>query len=107
MNTAVQVNLQLNCPYTSELIRTVLERDDTSFVINASVNSKCKKILHWLEYEDLDFERLYRLSKTNESETTILANAYCIRKGLLRKANFASFVQKYLAKVMIYTDQLF
>lgn len=41
---------------------------------------------------------LYR-SLRESNKKNILANSYCIRKGLLRKANFALFVQKYLAKV--------
>ncbi|CAF1278616.1 unnamed protein product [Adineta ricciae] len=53
-------------------------------------------VLYWLEYEELDFDMIYRAAK--DSNRKILVNSYCIRKGLLRKANFALFVQKYLSK---------
>ncbi|UJR36878.1 hypothetical protein I4U23_029591 [Adineta vaga] len=85
------------CSYTNELIRTVLEREDNLFTIVSSSISNNGNVLYWLEYEDLDFDMLYRLGKDSHNKN-VLANSYCIRKGLLRKANFASFMQKYLSK---------
>jgi len=94
----IEVHLRMNCSYTNELIRNVLEEENGLFTIINSLTSNNDSILYWLEYEDIDFELLYRLGKelTNKK---ILANSFCIRKGLLRKANFASFLQKYLSKV--------
>jgi tubulin--tyrosine ligase len=48
----------------------------------------------WLEYEDLDFETLLDRKKIN----TTLFNSYCIRKGLIRKAQIAFYLKKYLTK---------
>ena len=95
---SIKVHLKMICPYTNELIRSVLEeRNDLFTLVNPSTSND-DNTLYWLEYEELDFDMLYRLTKESNNKK-ILANSYCIRKGLLRKANFAMFVQKYLAKV--------
>ena len=96
---AVHVQLQLQCPYTTELIRDVLEDANDVFTTMTSPTSKNSAVLHWLEYEDLDFDLLYHLMKGGSETRKVLANSFCIRKGLLRKANFSAFLQKYLAKV--------
>jgi hypothetical protein len=44
------------------------------------------------EYELLDFERIYALP------TATMCNSYCIRKGLIRKAQFSVMVQQWVAK---------
>ncbi|CAF3616002.1 unnamed protein product [Rotaria socialis] len=87
----------MNCPYTNELIRNVLEERNDLFTLTDSSTLNDDNTLYWLEYEELDFDMLYRLIKESNKKK-ILANSYCIRKGLLRKAHFAMFVQKYLAK---------
>ncbi|CAG8619425.1 13596_t:CDS:2 [Funneliformis mosseae] len=51
------------------------------------------KIVHWLEYEDIDFFNQTLLNKHSQ-----LVNSYCIRKGLIRKANFNFNIRKYLSK---------
>ncbi|CAF0804297.1 unnamed protein product [Rotaria sp. Silwood1] len=94
---SIDVHLQMHCSYTNELIRNVLEEENGSFNLIDSGISNSDKVLYWLEYEDIDFDMLYRLVKESNNKK-ILANSYCIRKGLLRKANFALFVQKYLSK---------
>ncbi len=94
----IQVYLKMACPYTNELIRNVLEEQNGLFIISNSSTSNNDNILYWLEYEDIDFEMLYRLTKESNNKKTF-ANSYCIRKGLLRKANCALFIQKYLSKV--------
>jgi hypothetical protein len=94
----IEVHLNMNCSYTNELIRDVLEEYKNIFTLTNSSISNNDKILYWIEYEDIDFDMLYRFYKET-SNKKILANSYCIRKGLLRKANFALFIQKYLSKV--------
>ena len=56
---------------------------------SSTVNSK---ILFWLEYEDIDFNQVLFNKQTQ------LINSYCIRKGLIRKANLNYNMQKYLSK---------
>lgn len=46
---------------------------------------------YWLEYEDLDFESLLKTSD-------VLFNSYVIRKGLIRKAQIAFYIKKYISK---------
>ena len=50
--------------------------------------------LCWLEYEDLDFEKLTHPANRSRK----LCNSYCIRKGLIRKAQISFYLKKYLAK---------
>lgn len=57
--------------------------------------------LYWLEYEDLDFERLIMKRHSDEgdaAQSKVLFNSYCIRKGLIRKAQLAFYLQKYVSK---------
>ncbi|CAG8770962.1 17220_t:CDS:2 [Cetraspora pellucida] len=49
-------------------------------------------ILYWLEYEDIDFSQILTNTKTH------LVNSYCIRKGLIRKAQMNFNIQKHVAK---------
>ena len=53
--------------------------------------------IHWLEYEDLDFESLISKNKLSQ-KSDVLFNSYCIRKGLIRKAQNAYYLKKYLSK---------
>ncbi|KAI9277659.1 tubulin-tyrosine ligase family-domain-containing protein [Sporodiniella umbellata] len=46
--------------------------------------------IQWLEYEWIDWDQV--------AQGKSLANAYCIRKGLIRKAQLAYNVTKYLSK---------
>lgn len=94
----IEVYLKMNCSYTNQLIRDVLEEENGLFTITDSSKTNSDNVLYWLEYEDLDFDRIYSLAKGSGNKK-VLANSYCIRKGLLRKANFSMFVQMYLSKV--------
>ncbi|CAF1193243.1 unnamed protein product [Adineta steineri] len=94
----VDVHLHITCPYTNELIRNVLEEENGLFTLTNSSNSTNNDILYWLEYEEIDFDTLFRQARDSNNNKKVLANSYCIRKGLIRKANFAMFIQKYLAK---------
>jgi tubulin--tyrosine ligase len=59
---------------------------------NESPSITSSKILFWLEYEDLDFNQVM------SNKQTQLINTYCIRKGLIRKANLNYNIQKYISK---------
>lgn len=48
--------------------------------------------LQWLEYELINWQHIA------QHDTDSLANAYCIRKGLIRKAQLAYNMTKYLSK---------
>ncbi|KAJ2596300.1 tubulin--tyrosine ligase [Coemansia sp. RSA 1722] len=49
------------------------------------------KLMHWREYEKIDWDSVHR-------STSVFANAYCIRKGLIRKAQMAFNIKLYTAK---------
>ena len=95
----IGVQLQMHCPYTNELIRQVLEEENGRFTLMNAVTPKTTRRLYWLEYEELDFDQIYCRNKQSDGEEKVLANSFCIRKGLLRKANFAAFLQQYVSKV--------
>ncbi|CAG8613125.1 7765_t:CDS:2 [Ambispora gerdemannii] len=63
-----------------------------SNISSHTTNKTDSPTLYWLEYEDLDFEQLYA-----DPEIT-LANSYCIRKGLIRKAQLNFNLSKYISK---------
>lgn len=96
---SIQTQLYMSCSYTNELVRKVLNKYNGIFNLTESPkNIQGMNTLLWLEYEEIDFDMIYQLAK-QDRESKLLVNSFCIRKGLLRKANFAAFLQKYLAKV--------
>jgi hypothetical protein len=46
--------------------------------------------LHWREYEQLPWDRV--------ADRSVVANAYCIRKALIRKSQLAFIVRKFVTK---------
>ncbi|RIA88642.1 tubulin-tyrosine ligase family-domain-containing protein [Glomus cerebriforme] len=81
--------------YTRNIIIKSLEKilpdlQILEFTESSSIASS--KILFWLEYEDIDFNQIL------QNKQTQLTNSYCIRKGLIRKANFNFNIRKYLSK---------
>ncbi|CAG8514253.1 7022_t:CDS:2 [Ambispora leptoticha] len=67
----------------------IISPNNASFRTNKTISSPT---FYWLEYEDIDFEQLYDNSKIT------LANSYCIRKGLIRKAQLNFNLNKYISK---------
>ncbi|ORX69423.1 tubulin-tyrosine ligase [Linderina pennispora] len=47
--------------------------------------------MHWREYEKIDWDNVHR-------STSVFSSAYCIRKGLIRKAQMAFNIKLYTAK---------
>lgn len=64
---------------------TILDKNNAQ---QAKRISKLDFDFFWLEYEDLDFEKLATRSCTK------LMNTYCIRKGLIRKCQLAYYLKK-------------
>ena len=87
--------------YTNrKIIECFLNRNDYQVVIYDKHDLKQKLSkenlqfdIFWLEYEDLDFEQLLSSAKSNK-----YFNSYCIRKGLIRKAQLAFYLKKYSTK---------
>ncbi|GBC05463.1 hypothetical protein RclHR1_06230023 [Rhizophagus clarus] len=88
----------INDNYTQNIIiksfKTILPNlpilEFTRSTGSSSITSS--KILFWLEYEDIDFNQVM------SNKQTQLINSYCIRKGLIRKANLNYNIQKYISK---------
>ncbi|KAI9503816.1 tubulin-tyrosine ligase/Tubulin polyglutamylase [Coemansia spiralis] len=47
--------------------------------------------MHWREYERINWDTVHR-------STNVFSNAYCIRKGLIRKAQMSFNIKLYMAK---------
>ncbi|RMZ95724.1 tubulin tyrosine ligase [Brachionus plicatilis] len=98
----IKVLIGIDDIYTSEKIAACFKyRDPYEVVLDDSDISSSVDLdydLYWLEYEYLNFEKLIKPSKK------VLFNSFCIRKGLIRKAQIAFYLRKYLSKVQ---SQLF
>ncbi|KAJ1923937.1 tubulin--tyrosine ligase [Tieghemiomyces parasiticus] len=77
--------------WTVKSLAPTHERDPDTPV---SVTPTAGPLLLWLEYEDLDWDLIFNSTPSRP----VLANAYCIRKGLIRKAQMAFNIHKYVAK---------
>ena len=65
---------------------------DVHEITPGTAHSSSEYDFYWLEYEDIDFEKLVKCKKR------VLFNSFCIRKGLIRKAQMAYYLRKYIAK---------
>ncbi|KAI8075302.1 tubulin-tyrosine ligase family-domain-containing protein [Gongronella butleri] len=93
--------VHLDEPYTQACVVRALENDgeldwsvDTAVADDEAERDHSDPLvqLQWLEYELIDWGLVHGKSSST------LANAYCIRKGLIRKSQFAYNVTKYLSK---------
>lgn len=94
--------VHLDEPYTQQCVIQALESSNMDWEINTAVTTEeqIKDIDHespfinlqWMEYELIDWDHIQKYP------TNTLCNAYCIRKGLIRKSQFAYNVTKYLSK---------
>ncbi|OMJ12407.1 putative tubulin-tyrosine ligase [Smittium culicis] len=92
--------------YTHEILKRTLEKfsdfieliDSTESVDLDNLEKNVKSLV-WLEYEDLPFEKLQASSNpASHNYNTLFANSYCIRKGLIRKAQNSNCIKHYIAK---------
>lgn len=106
----VQVYLGISASYTRRKLLCALSNanaeEDKETSIYFHVNKypcahppKSSTICYWLEYEDLDFQLLLNNALGISSvDQTLIANSYCFRKGLIRKAHLAFYINKYISK---------
>lgn len=101
--------VQLDEGYTQQIVVEALKpyfkvhplsRDLSYEAMQETIQSACSpttdhRILLWMEYEQLDWERILL---HDQSPPLLVANAYCIRKGLIRKAQLAMTLNKYIRK---------
>ncbi|KAI7869888.1 tubulin-tyrosine ligase family-domain-containing protein [Spinellus fusiger] len=90
----------LDEPYTKGAVVKALEKSTLKWSTNEDVTEENTEAdldspqisLQWLEYEQINWMHLARNTSTS------MANAYCIRKGLIRKSQLAYNITKYLSK---------
>ncbi|KAI9319270.1 tubulin-tyrosine ligase family-domain-containing protein [Dichotomocladium elegans] len=94
-----RAQVHLDEPYSRDAVIRALQNSKLEWDINqdiapdnAETTPDSTVALQWLEYE------LINWSLVSAKEDSTMANAYCIRKGLIRKAQFAYNVTKYLSK---------
>ncbi|KAI8336081.1 tubulin-tyrosine ligase family-domain-containing protein [Chlamydoabsidia padenii] len=100
MTSNLRALVHLDEPYTQKCVVRALESSNLDITVSTNVSEDEAERDHtspfvhlqWLEYELIDWNHIHQAS------TQTMANAYCIRKGLIRKSQFAYNVTKYLSK---------
>ncbi|KAJ2008793.1 tubulin--tyrosine ligase [Coemansia thaxteri] len=70
---------------------TAPDQTSTEIGTDSRNDASLIRLMHWREYEKIDWDAVHR-------STTVFASAYCIRKGLIRKAQMAFNIKLYVAK---------
>ncbi|KAI8385037.1 tubulin-tyrosine ligase family-domain-containing protein [Radiomyces spectabilis] len=87
--------IHLDEPYTHQAVVEALKKSALDWDVIETIPVEDQDLdapLQWLEYELINWS--YLASRPDSA----MANAYCIRKGLIRKAQFGYNVAKYLSK---------
>ncbi|OLY80155.1 putative tubulin-tyrosine ligase [Smittium mucronatum] len=95
-----------NESYTHEILKKVLDKYSSQVELIDLKSSggpieykDGSKTLLWLEYEDLPFNDIHiSLSPTSNLYNSIFSCSYCIRKGLIRKAQNANSILHFTSK---------
>ncbi|KAF1804811.1 tubulin-tyrosine ligase family-domain-containing protein [Mucor lusitanicus] len=96
---SLKAHVHLDEPYTHQAVVKALENSTKlKWIVNQDIapdhadTDIADVQLQWLEYELINWHHLSMHDKDS------LANAYCIRKGLIRKSQMAYNMTKYLSK---------
>ncbi|RQM21440.1 hypothetical protein B5M09_007368 [Aphanomyces astaci] len=85
-----KVRVDALCDYVRPLVlKAFIQRSKTWDIITSDADPRTPDLL-WQEYEDLDWKEILR--------GQVVANSYCVRKGLSRKAQLSIFLSKYIRK---------
>ncbi|KAJ1644225.1 tubulin--tyrosine ligase [Coemansia asiatica] len=92
------VIVEMDEPYVQDILQKAFSKygtmikTQTAEEYDSTDNSALSgKLMHWREYEKIDWDSVHR-------STSVFANAYCIRKGLIRKAQMAFNIKLFTAK---------
>lgn len=95
---SLKAHVHLDEPYTHQaVVKALSNSKKLNWTINEDIDENhadadlANVQLQWLEYELINWQHLAMHKDT-------LANAYCIRKGLIRKSQMAYNMTKYLSK---------
>lgn len=92
MSGEIKATVAMDSDYTTRAwVNTFLRH--SMFTLDAASTSSSAEVFVQ-EYEELDFDRMYEAKDT----TAVLFNSYCIRKGLIRKAQVGYYLKKFTAK---------
>ncbi|RCH86823.1 hypothetical protein CU098_010057, partial [Rhizopus stolonifer] len=98
MSINLQAHVHLDEPYTKQaVVKALLNSQKINWKVNQDISPEhadqdLKDVqLQWLEYELINWQHLAMRDNS-------LANAYCIRKGLIRKSQMSYNITKYLSK---------
>lgn len=87
----VSVSVNVKCDYVRHLVLHAFQTHPIGFDISHAIQDPQQNIhLQWDEYENLDWSRVLK--------GQLIANSYCIRKGLSRKAQLSIYLDKYIRK---------
>ncbi len=78
------------CSYMRKVLSRQFRRRRYLTVVRGPPTPTKRVVLQWDEYESIDWEAVLR--------GELMANAYCIRKGLSRKAQLSIYLNKYIKK---------
>ncbi|KAJ1767258.1 tubulin--tyrosine ligase [Coemansia sp. RSA 1843] len=86
------VIIDMDEPYVQKILESVFAKY-SPIVVTAPQNGhpQAKRLMHWREYERIDWDAVHR-------STSVFSNAYCFRKGLIRKAQMSFNLRLYTAK---------
>ncbi|KAJ2614376.1 tubulin--tyrosine ligase [Coemansia sp. RSA 1365] len=95
------VVIDMDEPYVQEILRAAFTRfspyiavqtsEESSKVSDSNSSVQSQLVMHWREYERIDWDAVHRSS-------SVFSNAYCYRKGLIRKAQMAFNIKLHMAK---------
>ncbi|ETW07522.1 hypothetical protein H310_02023 [Aphanomyces invadans] len=85
-----KVRVDAMCDYVRPLVlKAFIQRSKTWDIVAVDGDPRTPDLL-WQEYEDLNWKEILR--------GQVVANSYCVRKGLSRKAQLSIFLSKYIRK---------
>ncbi|KAJ1862315.1 tubulin--tyrosine ligase [Coemansia sp. RSA 2703] len=91
---AAAVVIEMDEPYVQTILQNAFSKYAPLIETHTAedkLSTTARKLMHWREYESIDWDNVHR-------STTTFASAYCIRKGLIRKAQMAFNIKLYTAK---------
>ncbi|EQC38474.1 hypothetical protein SDRG_04182 [Saprolegnia diclina VS20] len=86
----VLVRVNVPCNYLRPLVLGAFAKHDRFWDVMTLPTDPRTPDLLWDEYENLDWK--------NVLQGQVVANSYCVRKGLSRKAQLSMFLSKYIRK---------
>ncbi|KAJ2624342.1 tubulin--tyrosine ligase, partial [Coemansia sp. RSA 1694] len=94
--SAATVLIEMDEPYVQGILQSAIGKYAPLLTVQTTNGSNTTasaptRLMHWREYEKIDWDAVHR-------STTVFASAYCIRKGLIRKAQMAFNIKLFIAK---------